>query len=126
MKGLEIPSKCRQLILNENNSFKVFTDSHSCNRYIVRNRLEIYTEEIVGDQFIVTVKKQDSLSTETSKNTGVLLLQEGRPLLRALGRDLLPRLRHLARAGPSHRAALMAYHCTQYDILEVEKNSHCE
>jgi hypothetical protein len=60
MKGLEIPSKCRRLILNENNSFKVFTDSHSCNRYIVRNRLEIYTEEIVGDQFIVTVKKQDS------------------------------------------------------------------
>jgi hypothetical protein len=60
MKGLEIPSKCRRLILNENNTFKVFTDSHSCNRYIVRNRLEIYTEEIVGDQFIVTVKKQDS------------------------------------------------------------------
>jgi len=60
MKGLEIPSKCRRLILNENNSFKVFTDSHSCNRYIVRNRLEIYSEEIVGDQFIVTVKKQDS------------------------------------------------------------------
>ena len=60
MKGLEIPSKCRQLILNENNSFKVFTDSHSCNRYINRNRLEIYSEEIVGDQFIVTVKKQDS------------------------------------------------------------------
>jgi hypothetical protein len=60
MKGIEIPSKCRRLILNENNSFKVFTDSHSCNRYIVRNRLEIYSEEIVGDQFIVTVKKQDS------------------------------------------------------------------
>ena len=60
MKGLQIPSKCRRLILNENNTFKVFTDSHSCNRYIVRNRLEIYSEEIVGDQFIVTVKKQDS------------------------------------------------------------------
>ena len=60
MKGLEIPSKCRQLILNENNSWKVYTDSHSCNRYINRKRLEIHTEEIVRDQFIVTVKKQDS------------------------------------------------------------------
>ncbi len=60
MKGLQIPSNCRQLILSENKSWKVFTDSHSCNRYIVRNRLEVHTEEVVGDQFIVTVKKQDS------------------------------------------------------------------
>ena len=60
METIEIPRECSQLVINFNNTWKIFTSSHQAERFCRNRRLEIVSKEVVGTSWVITVKKADS------------------------------------------------------------------
>ena len=60
VKQIEIPRQCRYIFLDYNNSWLSVRSSNQAEKYIKYNRLEIVGTEIVGESYIVKVRKADS------------------------------------------------------------------
>ena len=60
IKQIEIPRQCRYIYIDYNNSWLNAITSNQAERFIKYNRLEIVGSDIVGDCYIVKVKKADS------------------------------------------------------------------
>lgn len=60
MDSLTIPSNCRQMVVNHNGYWLSFQSSSQAERYCRLSRLEIVDKEVVGNTWVITVKKQDS------------------------------------------------------------------
>jgi len=60
VKQIEIPRQCRYIFLDYNNSWLSVRSTNQAEKYIKYNRLEIVGTEIVGDCYVVKVKKADS------------------------------------------------------------------
>jgi hypothetical protein len=57
---IEIPTTCRYIFLDYNNSWFNAKSSTEAEKYIRYNRLEIVGESVFGDMYIVKVRKADS------------------------------------------------------------------
>ncbi len=57
---IEIPTTCRYIFLDYNNSWFNARSSTEAEKYIRYNRLEIVGESVFGDMYIVKVRKADS------------------------------------------------------------------
>ena len=60
VKQIEIPRQCRYIYIDYNNSWLNAITSNQAEKYIRYNRLEIVGTEIVGESYIVKVRKADS------------------------------------------------------------------
>ena len=60
VKQIEIPGQCRYIFLDYNNSWLSVRSTNQAEKYIKYNRLEIVGTEIVGESYIVKVRKADS------------------------------------------------------------------
>jgi hypothetical protein len=60
MDTIEIPGVCRQLVINFNNTWRIFNSSREAERFCRNNKLEVVSREIVGSSWVVTVKRADS------------------------------------------------------------------
>jgi len=60
MDTIEIPGVCRQLVINFNNTWRIFNSSREAERFCRNNKLEVVSREIVKSSWVVTVKRADS------------------------------------------------------------------
>ena len=60
MEIIEIPRQCSTLVINFNNTWRIFTSSHQAERFCRNRRLEIVSKEVVGTSWVITVKRADS------------------------------------------------------------------
>ena len=57
---IEIPGQCRYIFLDYNNSWLSVRSTNQAEKFIRYNRLEVVGEEVVGESYVVKVKRADS------------------------------------------------------------------